>query len=87
MSKQPEALRLADTLDGWFYECEVSLTRCQQASAELRRLHALNAELEEALRRMVQQFAQYVPSAPNGGNESYCISKALAVLKKATEAA
>ena len=47
---QPEALRLAEILEGdycpdWFYEQGVD-----EAAAELRRLHALNAELLEALK-------------------------------------
>ena len=42
--KQPEALRLADELDGKIK------TPYWQAAAELRRLHALNAELLEALK-------------------------------------
>jgi hypothetical protein len=45
---QPKALRLADALDrwyeGWFPE---------EAAAELRRLHALNGELLEALKNFV----------------------------------
>ena len=41
--KQPEALRLADDLDAYHTR---SIHR--EAAAELRRLHALNAELLEA---------------------------------------
>lgn len=43
--KQPEALRLAEALDAYH-------TRSihKEAAAELRRLHALNAELLEALK-------------------------------------
>lgn len=45
MSEQSEALRLADTLE------KMPLDECDhEAAAELRRLHALNAELVEALR-------------------------------------
>ncbi len=51
MSKQPEALRLADAL-----ACQVEigggdLDELEQAAAELRRLHALNGELLEAVMR------------------------------------
>jgi hypothetical protein len=46
MSEQPEALRLADALDVG----EISYTGMCQAAAELRRLHAVNAELLEALK-------------------------------------
>ena len=42
--KQPEALRLAD-----YYETDPSTSRDKKAAAELRRLHAVNAELLEAL--------------------------------------
>ena len=44
MSDQPKALRMADELDGLCsqYDSEIA--------SELRRLHALNAELVEALR-------------------------------------
>jgi hypothetical protein len=45
MSEQPEALRLADALDVG----EISYTGMCKAAAELRRLHALNGELLEAL--------------------------------------
>ena len=46
MNTQPEALRLADVLEG----CDSFDNR---AAAELRRLHALNAELLEALKGLV----------------------------------
>ena len=44
---QPEALRLADELDG------TVKTGYWEAAAELRRLHSVNAELLEALKWMV----------------------------------
>lgn len=45
MTKQPEALRLADILE------KMPLGKCdEQAAAELRRLHEVNQELLEALR-------------------------------------
>jgi len=46
MSTQPEALRLADFLDDQ-YDPSHNL---EEAADELRRLHAVNAELLEALR-------------------------------------
>ena len=46
MSTQPEALRLADFLDDQ-YDPSHNL---EEAAAELRRLHAVNQELLEALR-------------------------------------
>lgn len=45
MNKQPEALRLADALEKFGYAETDEL-----AAAELRRLHALNAELLEVLK-------------------------------------
>ncbi len=49
--KQPEALRLADLLDGSFPEA------CAPSAAdELRRLHEVNAELVEALTTMLDCY-------------------------------
>ncbi len=53
MSKQPEALRLADELRDTPFES----TR-YEAAAELRRLHEVNAELVEALERIGLYIAQ-----------------------------
>ena len=47
--KQPEALRLADGLEQGFQTGSIS-AQLDQAAAELRRLHEVNAELLEALR-------------------------------------
>jgi hypothetical protein len=47
MNKQPEALRLADFYGG-MPTCEEDI----KAAAELRRLHEVNAELVEALKRL-----------------------------------
>ena len=53
MNKQPEALRLAD----WLYTLDVlpldCIQNCVSAADELRRLNALNAELLEALKEIV----------------------------------
>ena len=46
MNTQPEALRLADALEG-------DDSYDNQAAAELRRLHALNQELLEALKALM----------------------------------
>ena len=46
MNKEPEALRLADSLEE-LYARTLTATR---AAAELRRLHSLNQELLEGLR-------------------------------------
>jgi hypothetical protein len=50
-ANRPEALRLADALDVG----EISYTGMCKAAAELRRLHALNGELLEALKHHQEQ--------------------------------
>jgi hypothetical protein len=45
--KQPEALRLADLMENEKHVTDLALSK---AAAELRRLHAVNAELVEALK-------------------------------------
>ena len=47
MAEKPKALRLANELGG------VSDALADEAAAELRRLHAVNAELLEALRKLL----------------------------------
>ena len=47
MNEQPEALRIADWFEGGYGGCEY------EAAAELRHLHALNQELLEALKEIV----------------------------------
>jgi hypothetical protein len=61
MSKQPEALRLADCLD------DVTCNTPHPAAAELRRQHALNGELLEALQR---SRAQWIHSV----NAEFCLA-------------
>jgi hypothetical protein len=70
MSKQPEALRLIEAL-AWNEDSTV-----QYACDELRRLHALNAELVDALHRSL-----------DATGATYEANFARAALKKATEAA
>lgn len=53
MKEQPNALRLANWLDG-AYEGEA-----QDAAAELRRLHGLNVELLEALQNALIVMQTY----------------------------
>jgi hypothetical protein len=53
MSKQPEALRLADALANLRRWHELTDDECDKAAAELRRLHAVNQELGAALRRLI----------------------------------
>jgi hypothetical protein len=50
MTTQPEALRLADELEG-LLGTMISSEVDRRAAAELRRLHALNGELLEALKQ------------------------------------
>jgi hypothetical protein len=50
MSEQPEALRLADQLIAY-----LGGNTAAQAAAELRRLHALNGELLEALKQAFEE--------------------------------
>ena len=51
MSTQPEALRLADWLDG---HSNGPMDNKHKAAAELRRLHEVNQELLEALKDAAQ---------------------------------
>ena len=73
-TQQPEALRLADILDFGSRQYNA------EASAELRRLHALNAELLEALKltysELSSQWSPYIRA-----NE-----KEVAAMKAAREA-
>ena len=55
MSKQPDALRLAD----WLLDNVQNVSHAD-AAAELRRLHAINAELVEALKECVEDSEQAV---------------------------
>ena len=57
MNTQPEALRLADALGN------APKWQQLQAAAELRRLHALNQELLEALRKCSAQLTRLGYSA------------------------
>ena len=57
MNKQPEALRLADALDG---ACNGPLDFKHKAAAELRRLHEVNAELVEAVKAALSDDQPYI---------------------------
>ena len=59
MSKQPEALCLADDLDKW---CHTTLD-VHKAATELRRLHEVNADLLEALKKCSEQLTRVGYSA------------------------
>ena len=67
MSTQPEALRLADALE----TCarEKSLFGATAAAAELRRLHAVNQELLEALKECLPYVGQTL--ANTGSMDAY----------------
>lgn len=69
MSKQPEALRLADEIEQCYSDDDYWI----QVAAELRRLHEVNAELAEALEYVIKG----VPSTWVG------VIKAQTVLEKA----
>jgi hypothetical protein len=84
MSERPEALRLADTIEEdpittWGYR-EAAYAA---AAAELRRLHALNGELLEALKRL--HDATWLVSRGHYNEELHdiAVSKARAVIAKA----
>jgi hypothetical protein len=49
MNKQPEALKLAEKLEGYSPNSGYA-TYCHKAAVELRRLHEVNGELLEALK-------------------------------------
>lgn len=57
MTKQPEALRLADGLEQGFQTGSIS-AQLDQAAAELRRLHDVNTELVEALKNLLDVETQ-----------------------------
>lgn len=78
--EQPEALRLAREL-----ECYVGRPVCTEAAAELRRLHALNQELLEALELALFAHGKMLLSdPPQEAWKTYEVeSKARAVLVKA----
>ncbi len=58
MSTQPEALRLADQLEGEWTQ----VVHMMQAAAELRRLHGINQDLLEAC----QTFAEWLHREEEG---------------------
>ena len=60
MNNQPEALRLADTLDTLGFDFQTP----RLAAAELRRLHEVNQELVEALKTSFT----WIQKSPHGDN-------------------
>ena len=75
MTTQPEALRLADYLEG----CDVL-----DGAAELRRLHALNAEVVAELENCVDVLAMCFPDAPVDSCIGAAIKNGNAAIAKAT---
>jgi hypothetical protein len=71
MTEPPTALRLADALDVG----EISYTGMCKVAAELRRLHALNGELLEALKALT--------AAPDLSTYGLALHNARAVIAKA----
>jgi hypothetical protein len=61
MSNQPEALRLADALDN-----PPGAPLFIEVAAELRRLHAVNADLLEALRNIVNLWDHHASAHGDG---------------------
>ncbi len=75
--KQPEALRLADLLDGSFPEA------CAPSAAdELRRLHEVNAELVEALQDIRDNYDCDENAHKYGSRCRSCVARA--AIAKAT---
>ena len=73
-TKQPEALRLADYLAD---RNRLDIT-CDEAAAELRRLHALNQELLEALKAV--QKCHRLPKETDFITELEAVSEAVALV-------
>lgn len=63
MTKQPEALRLADALENMVH---MNFAATDQAAAELRRLHEVNAELVEALSALLKRVMTGYDGLPQG---------------------
>ena len=85
MSKQPEALRLADALENDLDQYDgLSLPKSSQsiadkAAAELRRIHAVNGELLEALESIAGMY-DYEASACDLASRLYearCIANTI----------
>ncbi len=73
MSEQPEALRLADDLEAFAAHGGGAMDR--RAAAELRRLHAVNAELLEALKNTTVNLIAAVSLLKSGGKKAAASDK------------
>ena len=82
MSAQPEALRLADRLE----TDKIGASLLDSAAAELRRLHALNAELLESLKSTADLLQVWIDGAPpydEAKTDREVLAKARAAIAKA----
>ena len=71
-TQQPEALRLAALVDAEYWPSKLSLQEwADQTAAELRRLHAINAELLEALKDCVEDSEDAVHKYITKWGENY----------------
>ncbi len=90
MSKQPEALRLAESLEAFVKRHPVAGSVRDddaEAAAELRRLHAVNAELLEALNKFVLAANTSESALDFSIKCDQFIEQARAAIKRATEEA
>ena len=81
MNTQPEALQRIGDLEGMHERGTIKRGHIDEMLSELRRLHALNAELLEALKLMVAQFTK--GSASSTVKDSEVRIKAHATIAKA----
>lgn len=81
MTDKPEALKLADALDD-FAAGDCCLQRTK-AAATLRRLHAVNADLLEALHAMLSHTAMLDPMQGYDGFDHSAVNQARAAIAKA----
>ena len=83
MSDQPEALRLADWLDG---DVGSGLTTPKDCAAELRRLHEENKEMLEALKVASKAIREYRSQGAPTAYWDDVEAQAYAAIKRAEEA-
>jgi hypothetical protein len=83
MTEKALALRLADALEA-YWGADLGHDRERQAAAELRRLHAVNAELLEALKAMLSHTAELDPMQGYRPEEDFtAVKQARAAIAKA----
>jgi hypothetical protein len=80
MTKQPDALKLADDLEDIQGLDSIEGTIVDKAAAELRRLHEVNVELLEAFKDLLEANSYYFPAGnPWGDRARAAIAKATGV--------